>query len=377
MPPPTITREQVRLLRLRAHGLLDGPTASVRAAVARPPGIQAQEIDGAAVGVRARARGISASDVDGALREGTVIRTWCMRGTLHLVARDDLPWLLSLLGPEAIRRSRRRREQLELSDEVLDRSRDVLLEMLATEAPATRDEIGTRLAHAGRRLEGQALYHFLRHMALEGWIRFGPRRGGDDTFVLLDQELRPSPGLARDDAMARLARRYLAGHGPATADDLARWAGVGRRQARAGMDAIRTETVEVRPEQEPCRILAAHESWLDEGRAANPNPSVRLVPGYDPYLLGYRSRDFAVPPEYAPSLHPGGGFMRPAVLVEGRAVGSWKKELRGDTVNIRVQPFGPLEGPVLAGLEDEARDLARFHGVSAVVEVASPTTGSA
>lgn len=368
----TITAEQVRHLRMRAHGLLDRPAASVPAAVARVPGIQAQEADDAALAVRARASGISASGVDEELAEGTVVRTWCMRGTLHLVARDDLSWLLPLLGPEAIRRSGRRREQLGLTDEALDRGREVLVEMLTTEAPATRAEIGTRLSRAGVRLEGQALYHFLRHTALEGWIRLGPTRDGDDTFVLLDPELRSRSDLAPEEAMARLARRYLVGHGPATVDDLTRWAGVGKRRARAGLEAIRNEAVAVRLRDESAMIAAAHESWLDGTTPPTAAVSVRLVPAYDAYLLGYRSRDFAVPPAHARTLHPGGGFMRPAVLVDGRAAGSWKRESRGNAVTIRVQPFDSLAGPVVSGLEDEVRDLADFLDVRTALEVASP-----
>jgi hypothetical protein len=356
-----LSDDQARLLRLEAQGLVSRQPASAESvlqAVRMRVGIQAQEPLAARLALRARCEGLMPATVDAALLENrSLIRTWCLRGTLHLVAAQDLSWLLALLAPGIIRGGARRRDQLGLDGATGHRAVRALEGMLRREGPLTRAQIAARLAEQGIPTAGQATIHAISLAALEGAVCYGPTRDGEATFVALADWIDPGPVLPPEEAATELARRYLAGYGPATPEDLAAWAGLKIAQARAAWQDLAGQMLEVSVRGAPAWLLQDHATPL---HVPAPQESVvRLVPGYDPYLLGYRGRDLAVEPEHARQIHPGGGVLHPAILVDGQAEGTWKAVRRRQRVEIAIQPFAGL-GPVDAQLKAEAQDVARF-----------------
>ncbi|HVF76810.1 MAG TPA: winged helix DNA-binding domain-containing protein [Solirubrobacteraceae bacterium] len=325
---------RTRALRLRAQGLTGSPTGDVEGVCGRLVGIQAQELGFARLAFRPRCTGdVSASDVDAAVREGRLVWTWAMRGTLHLVRAADVAWLVGLLGPTFATRGRPRRLALGLDDAFCERALAVIRDVLATEGPQRR---GTLAQRAGIDPRGQAPAHLLGLAAMRGLVRRVPAAAGrTPTFALLESE--PTP-LSEDEALTRLGGRYLAGHGPATAQDLAAWSGIGLRRARRALAAA---------------AIPTPASPGDEG------PHVTLLGHFDPYLLGYASRDLVLDPRHAKRIQAGGGFIAPAVLVDGRVVGTWRRE----EVDW-LEPFEPLGAEVLAALERERVDVERFAGGS-------------
>lgn len=366
MSDETATTARIARLRVRAQALHGRAFDSAIAVAGHLCGIQAQEMPAAALAIRARAAGVTSAEIERNIRAGVIVRTWCMRGTLHLLAAEDLGWLLDLLGPVAIARSRRRREQLSLDADFLERGRRQLRSLLERAGAMTRAEVGERLARAGLRLEGQALYHFLRHMALEGLIHAGPDRRGTETFVLAKGRAGHPVYPSRDAASTELARRYLTAYAPAGLDDFAAWSGLGMRDARRGWRGLAEETVDVPLGDETARVPNALADSLREDEDGR-DGVVRLLPAYDPYLLGYRSRDFAVAPRYARRIHPGGGFLRPAVLVDGRIRGTWKYGHGPEGLELEIHPFDRLTRGVRSALEAEAEDLARFLDTAVAV----------
>jgi hypothetical protein len=288
----------------------------------------------AALSVRVRTRGLTRADVERALvEERSIVRLWAMRGTIHLVAAEDAAWLVDLFGPLALRASQRRLEQLGVPPEDWPRAVALIRTALAEHGPLTRAELMEQLAPAGIATDGQAAAHLPQLAALEGHVCFGPTRGGKPAFVLRDDWLgRDLPRLSRERALAELARRYARAFGPAEPEDFAVWAGLSLRDARAGW----AEGVAVGAVAEPA-----------------PDPPVaRLLPAFDTYLLGYRSRDFAVPAEHARKVWPGGGIVRPTVVENGRAVGTWRRS--GAQVELEAFP-----GQEIAAA-DEIADVERF-----------------
>lgn len=360
---------QARLLRLEAQQLAARlPTSgeAVVRAVRGRVGVQAQEPLAARLALRARIQGLEAAAVEAALvRERSLVRTWTLRGTLHLVAADDLAWLLGLLAPGLIRGGERRRLELGLDAGTSRRGVDALDPMLRAEGPLTRAEIAARLAALGIPTAGQATFHLIALAGLEGVLCYGPDRDGVATFVALEDWLEkgpesgiePRPVLPPEDAAAELARRYLAGYGPATPEDLATWSGLTLGQARAAWQRLEGRLLEVTVRGAPAWLLAEDATRLDAGPPAG--TIVRLVPGYDPYLLGYRHRDLAVDPEHARAVHPGGGVLHPAILVDGRAAGTWKTARRRGRRDVSLQPFAALDG-LAPQLEAEVGDVVRF-----------------
>jgi hypothetical protein len=344
---PSPSDGELRALRLRAQRLTGPPATGAAELVGTLVGVQAQDPVAAALALRARSRGLDLAAVERARdEERSIVWTWAMRGTLHLVAAADVGWLLGLLGPVFAAAGRRRRLALGLDDALCERALVVLREVLADAGPLPRAELVARLVAAGVPIDaaGQAPAHLVGFAALRGVIcRIGPSR--EPRYALLDEWLgAPPPALDEDAALARLARRYRAGHGPGDAADLAAWSGLGLRRARRAFSLVANVGAEPAPA---------------EARAA-------LLGHFDPYLLGYASRDLVLDPRFARRIQAGGGFIAPALLVDGRVAGTWRRARRGDALDVTLEPFEELPDGALHELEREARDVARFLGAAPV-----------
>jgi Winged helix DNA-binding domain len=328
--------------RARAQRLTGARPTSPRGVVEAVGSLQAQDLRAARLAYRARGTGF---DVGAVGRSRSLVTTWLMRGTLHTVPRADVRWLLELLQPARGSGAARRRA-LGLDDALLDRALPVVVAALA-DGPLTRGAVADRVRAAGIALAaGQAPVHLLGMAAREGLVCRGPDAGDEATYALLDA---PDSTLDRPAAVVRLAHRYLAGHGPATAADLATWSGLPLRDARAGLAG--TDAVAV--------TIAGEPGFRPAGDAVEEDGTVRLVPAYDEYLLGYRGRSLAVEPRHAGRIHGGGGVIAPAILAGGRVVGRWSQRRSGDVLTVTVEPFGRLP----SGLDEEAADLGRYLGL--------------
>lgn len=377
--PEELPVEQALAERVRAQCLGGGRPADAVEAVRRVGSLQAQDPRAVRLAVWTRTEGLDAAAVDGAFGAGLVV-TWLMRGTLHVVPAEDVRWLLDLLRPPRSA-GRTRRLGLGLDDGVLDRALPAVAEALA-DGPLTRAELADRVRAGGHPIgPGQAPAHLVGVAAREGLVCRGPDRDGESTYVRLDDLVPPSEPVDRDVALARLARRYLAGHGPATGADLATWSGLPLRDARAGLAANDLE--EVLLAGTPAHRLPAGTARPADRRtrkglrpaAGSENASaertgeavVRLVPAFDEYVLGYRGRELALDPAYAARIQAGGGIIHPAVLVGGRIVGRWAQQRGRDRLWVSVEPFGRLPRGTRAGLEAEVADLGRFLGLDAAL----------
>jgi hypothetical protein len=365
---------QVRLLRLRAGRLLapqaagDTGPAQVRQVVSDLCGVQAQDSAAAALSVRARCASLVAADVEQAREEErSVVRTWLMRGTLHLVAAEDVGWLLELLGPIFARSGRGRRAQLGLDEETGERGVRALDGMLAERGPLTRDEIRQELAAQGIPSAGQATIHLLGLAALQGLLCYGPQRQGKETFVRLADWIERGAAVPPEHAAAELARRYLAAYGPATAEDFAAWSGLTLGAARAAWGQLAGQLLEVDMAGGRAWMLQSQAAWLDEPLADG--PAVNLLPRFDTYWLGYTSRDWALEPQFARRIFPGGGILHPALLVDGRAAGTWRVKRRRQHIDVSLEPFEALAPEVQPGIEAEVADLGHFLGAEAGLHV--------
>ena len=337
-------------------------------------GVQAQDPLSAALAVRVRSAGLAASDIESAiLRERSVVRTWCMRGTLHLLAAKDLEWLLSIVGPAIIRASRRRLTELGLDEKTCARGIRILREVLANEGPLSRAELADQLSDRGINLMGQAPYHLIRRAALEGIVCFGPTQNGEPTYVLVEDWIGLRSGTSGDDRqLAELARRYLGAYGPARPEDLAAWSGLTIAEARKAWRLAAEQLTEVEIRGRPAWMLTTRMTWLED--LTPRTAGVRLLPGYDTYLLGYADRDLIVAPQYKKRVNRGGGWIYPTLLSDGRVVGTWSSKQADGYVNIVVTPFEHLASDVHAALEVEAADLARFLEVAGTLTVMEPSS---
>jgi len=367
----SLSNDQVRLLRLRAQRLTPrsrDSVSDVALLVKELCGIQAQDARAAALALRVRSAGLVAADVEHArVQERTITRTWGQRGTLHLLATEDLGWLLPLFSPVFIAGGQRRRAELGLDEDTCARGIRVIRDVLASQGPLTRADIVEQLAIHGLHIEGQARPHLLYRAALEGVICLGPDRGAEPTYTLLSDWVEQGHALPQEAAYAELVLRYLGAYGPATPEDMAAWSGLPISRIRAAWRHSVNQFMEVEAGGLAVWMLKTRAAWLDEPHTAD--RVVCLLPGFDIYLLGYQKRDLAVPQQHAKRINAGGGILHPALLVDGRAVGTWKSLRKKNHLEVIVEPFDQLEPEVYPGLEAEVADLARFLEVKASLQV--------
>ena len=333
-----------------AAQLLTGPPARTPEAVAeRLLAIQGQDARGARLAIRVRTAGLAAADVDRALTETrSLLISWLCRGTLHLVRSEDYPWLLALTTPPLLTGNARRLAQEGVSPDAARRGVSLIESSLAESGPLTRAQLRERLARAGVPTDGQAVVHLLAQATFCGLIVRGPMIGAQHAYVLVRDWLGEQPPIDRQRALAELARRYLAGHGPADAPDLAKWAGLPRGDARAGLEAIAAQLTE--------RADGLVELRRRTAAAGLPRP--RLLGPYDPLLLGWCSRAGIVGD--LQGIVTTNGLFRAFALVNGRAVALWS--LRAGRVTIAPEPS--LAGDDATALLDDARDVERFLGLA-------------
>jgi Winged helix DNA-binding domain len=317
-------------------------------------GVQAQILSAAGLALRARTEGLTAARVDRArLTDRSIVLTWAMRGTLHLVAAEDVGWLTDLTVTSNQGSSNRRLREMGVGPDQTTRGVRAIERMLDRDGPLTRAEIGERLRRRGLPTEGQILPHLLWLAAARASVCFGPDRGGERTHVLVSDWLGAPRPMDRDSALAELAVRYLRSHAPATPNDLSSWSGVGVSNAKRGWRAIEDRLVEVATARGPLWRLRAKEPEAPRGL-------VRLLPSFDEYLLGWRNRSPVARPEHWRKIHPGAGWYHPAALVDGRGAGTWKADRGPEVTRIEVRPFTRLSSADRRRLLAEAEALGAY-----------------
>lgn len=348
--------------RLHHQGLLVPRFKTPHQVMAHLGALQAQDYVGAkwSIGLRLPNTTTNAT-IEAALTAGTIVRTWPMRGTLHIIAAEDVRWMLKLLTPRMITNSGRRHKQLELDDTVFKQASEIMIKELQGGRQRTRKELLKTLETAGISTAKQRGYHILLWAAQHGLICFGPVRGKQHTFVLLDEWISTSKQLTREESLAEIAYRYFIAHGPATLADFIWWTGLYTADARAALEMVRHQLMSVTFDEQTY--------WLSTN---NPPPtdalnSVQLLPGFDEYLLSYTDRSATLSPDYIPLIHPGkNGIFKPTLVLNGRVVGKWERKLKKHSVEINVTPFVPLNDHHLEMINTAAERYRHFEELETV-----------
>ena len=357
-----LTSAQVAGWRIARHRLVErAPRAELEAVAGEICGVQAQVISSAELALWTRVEGASSADVQVALwEERSLVKTWAMRGALHLLAASDWPLFA---GAGATRDHFRKPSWLrsfEITAAELERLIAAVADALDAE-PRTKAELAEIVGGPlGRRLLSGWGEH-LKLVAYRGELCFGPSRGRNVTFVRPSAWLGARPALEPQQALAELARRYLHAYGPATHEDFAVWwhmASTAARKLFAEMDLA-----EVTVDGEPRWALrddvdAMAECGLDD--------RVRLLAGFDALTIAWRPREGSfVPDGFLPRVSRTSGWISPIVLARGRAAGMWEPKRSGERVEVQIEPFVRVNR---RKVEAEARKLADFYG--APVDVA-------
>lgn len=311
--------------------------------------VQAQEFPSAMWSIGLRAPGVTEAAVVEALTSGRLLRTHVLRPTWHFVAAEDLRWLLALTGPRVEAAMRSMNRTLGLTAEVQRRAQDVICRALAAEGHLTRRRIRQVLAEAGLPAEPMPASHLLLSAELAGLICSGVPEGNQHTYALLDERVPPTPPRERAEALAELAYRFVASHGPVTAADLRWWASLTAADATA---ALRDASLE-------SAVVDGVTYWFVPDAPPPPPPRVRLLPTYDEYVVGYAGRTGQFERERLRVA----GAERPlpnGLVRDGEYLGNWGCRRQPGELTLRVQPARRLTADEHAELADEIQRYAAF-----------------
>jgi Winged helix DNA-binding domain len=343
-----LTAAAARAVRLRSLLLTGDPADASGDAVLgiaeRLGALQGQDVRSLLWSLGVRLPGATVSGVQAALEERTVVRTWPMRGTLHLVPARDARWMVELMAGRVDTAAASRQRELGVSPADLDRAADVLGAALTGGGRLTRAECVAALAEAGVPVAGQAGYHVLGALARRAQLCLAPDVGTEQTFVLLEEWAPAGATPDRDEALATIATRYVRGHGPTSRRDLAGWTGLPLRDVDRGVTlaGASVSTVDV----DGTELLVAPE-MLDTADA----PGHLVLPGFDEYMLGYKDRSLCLAADRLMTIVPGGnGVFRATLVRAGQVCGTWTRTLTKGRLVIDAVPFEPLP----------ARDRAAF-----------------
>jgi hypothetical protein len=366
MPAPwNPARQRLVSQRLVSQRITGRTAATVEEAARVLLATQAQDLAAAKWGLGLRSTGRE-SDVDAALAAGRVVRTWPMRGTLMITARRDCRWLTELLAPRSFVAARGLWQRAGLAEADFARAADVARHELTGGGALGRKPLLAAFGRAGLETSGERGAFLLRRLAGDTLLSLGPPRGTEQTFVLLAEWAPDALRLERDEALAELARRYFAGHGPASVHDLAWWSGLTLADVRAGVAAAGEALAPVAGD------------LLDvAGRPAIEAPrrgDLRLLPGFDELVLGYRDRSASLTAEHARLVVPSAnGRFKAVVTLDGHVTGTWSRSsprLSGP-ITVEVSPFTPLTATSRLALERRAHAYGRYLDREVVVEVTS------
>ena len=343
----------VAKFRLLNHHIAYSVTKEPGEVVGSLGAMQAQDYQAALWGIGLRTKEVSFPEVESAILNRAIVRIWLLRGTLHFVAAPDVRWMLDLLGPHIIAGRAGRHRQLKLDETTFMRSEVLFVEALQN-GQLTRDEMFKVLEKGGISPEGQRGYHILWRAALKGLICFGPQKGKEQTFALLNQYIPKGKSLQRCEALSELARRYFSSRGPALLEDFAWWSGLKLSDAKIALEKASTDLTS--------ETIEGKRYWMPQSTPENGKElaTAFLLPAFDEYILGYSDRTATLEKPHLKKAVSNNGIFYPTIIFNGKVVGTWKRTFKKGKIVIMLSPFKTLTPTQRSSIALTAKHYSRF-----------------
>jgi len=300
--------------------------------------VQSQDFASAKWAIGLRLQNATDTSVEQDFNAGQILRTHVLRPTWHFVAPADIRWLLALSAPRVHAINALYYRRLELDQDILSRSLTIIIQALQGGRQLTRDELQAVLEQAGIPAATEMrLIYILMYAELEGIICSGARRGKQFTYALLDECVPPTRPLEQDEAAARLALRYFLSRGPASLQDFAKWSGLSMATCRAALEAVKSQL-----QQE---LIDGQSYWYSGSLPPVNNqtlPAAYLLSIFDEFICSYKDRSAMVAEAYARNLNAMGNALTAIIVVDGQVIGTWKRVLKKDKVQIKTDIFSAV-----------------------------------
>ncbi len=305
--------------------------------------IQAQDYNMSKWAIGIRSQSITIKDVDDALKKGEILRTHIMRPTWHLVAAEDIHWMIQLSAKRirsAISGYNRYRG---ITEDILLKSNSLIEKMLEGHKNLTRQEIADNLMKAGILRDPLDMNCITMRAEVDGLICSGADKGKKTTYALLEERVPPAKKLHREEALAKLAKKYFQSHSPASSEDFSWWSGLSITEARQAINLISSELITDKFSSEN---LLIHESCLKvlkslELKNSEEKDELYFLPSYDEYLISYKNRTSVLDLEHHPKAFSKNGIFHPVILYKGQVIGNWSKSIKKGKLSFEVSFFDP------------------------------------
>lgn len=296
--------------------------------------IQAQDYTMVKWAVGIRLKSATIQTVEKALRQGEIVRTHVMRPTWHLVAAEDIRWMLKLSAQRIKAANQSFGKDLEITESLHIKCNSLIEKMLEGNKSLTKQEIDTELSRTGILTDARRTSHFIRRAETEGIVCSGIDKGNKPTYTLLEERIPPVKELYKDEALALLATRYFRSHSPASLNDFTWWSGLSITEARQAMGLIEPELI---TDKFGTQTLFVHQLCNKE---VKPQNTLHFLPSYDEYLISYKDRTAALPTEHHPKAFNTFGIFYPVIMHNGRIIGNWKKFTQKGNITVETSFFG-------------------------------------
>jgi hypothetical protein len=362
MPSRSFSADRVAAFRLARHHLTAGSTASLVDVCRDVGGIQAQVMSAAELSLWTRRRQTTRADVKAALwNRRDLVKTTSMRRTLHLLPSRDFQMYIAAMEAWSMSQTSNLLRRIGASPKHVETMIGVVMDALA-DGPKTQQDLlarAKRNAAKGMRRWLQFAWSAMRPAILQGLIVYAEPRGGEATFVRVDQWLPKQRKMDPADAQLELATRYLTAFGPATFRDFSKWSGLPTSVTKPLFDRLGPDLEAVTVDGERSFLLRRD---LAELSAARPTSSPALLPSFDTFLLAHAVKDHLVEPPFYKRVYRNQGWLSPVVIVNGRIVAVWFLEEHAKSFVVDVQPFAPFDAKTRRGITQEAEALGVFLG---------------
>ena len=357
---------QVHAYRLSRHHLITrAPRKDLTRVVGDISGVQAQVMSSAEMQIGVRAECKPADVSDALWKKKTLAKTWLMRGTLHLVPSSDLPVFTAAMSARWMRATNAWLKWVQMTEAELHEVVAAVGDAL-DDRPLTREELIAKVARGRPARVSEALKSgwggLLKPVARKGLLCFGPSKGQNVTFVNPRRWLPAWRELDPGEALAEMARRYLRTYGPATRDDFGRWWGNWQGVGKAAWSALEKELLPVSIEGHRAEVLAGELPRLAKQQSS---ASVKLLPAFDPYLMGHDSREHLFEAQYSARVSRVAGWISPVVLIDGRVEGTWTHQVKKKDLLISIEPFTRIPVKRKPEVRERAVEIGEALGFSA------------
>jgi hypothetical protein len=314
--------------------------------------MQAQDYAMAKWAIGVRLPGSTDRAIEAALDAGEIIRTHLLRPTWHFASADDIYWMLELTAPRIKAGLKSRHIELGLDETIVRKSNAIIEKALRGGKHLTREELVAQLGKAKIPTDDNRASHLLSRAELDGVVCSGATKGGKQTYALLEDRVPKTKAVTKEEALAKLALKYFASHGPATVQDFAWWSGLSVSDARRALEMVKGRLIS--------ETIHTQTLWFADDISTTDTESVYLLPAFDEFIISYKDRSAAIPVENRIKAVSNNGIFRPVVVVNGQVMGIWKRTIKKSVVIVETELFRPPDKTTKSLIEKAAMHYGHF-----------------